>query len=247
MIGVMIVEDEPEIRKLLGKIVERQEGFEVVCEAGDFASAVTEFTKYRPEVVFVDIDLNGESGIECAKVMSALEPQLKIIFATAHSEYMANAFELYAFDYIVKPFDVERVARTLSKIRAASGSPSVEAETAKPALATDDTGKLLIRGRERMDFIATDDIIYIERSESQTEIVTAGETFRTSASLGELEQRLPSARFMRCHKSYIINIDRIVKIEPYGRWTYVVRFRGTDATALITAQKYEELKSLYGM
>lgn len=249
MIKVMLVEDEPAIRKLLGKIVEQQDGFEVVCEAGDFATAVTEFTKYRPEVVFVDIDLSGESGIECAKVMNALEPQLKIIFATAHNEYMANAFEMYAFDYIVKPFDVERVRRTLSKIQA--GVVSQGAETSekpeKPVLSSDENGKLLVKGRERMDFIPIDEILFIERSDSATAIVTVTDTFKTGANLTELEQRLPSNRFMRCHKSYIINTDRISKIEPYGRWTYIVKFKGSDLNALITAQKYEELKSRYGM
>lgn len=246
MIKVMIVEDEPAIRKLLRKIVEKQDGFEVVSEAADFATAVTEFTKFRPEVVFVDIDLNGESGIECAKVMSALEPQLKIIFATAHSEYMANAFEMYAFDYIVKPFDVERVGRTLERIAATCGGAEAGA-VQKQTLATDETGRLLIKGRERMDFIDTDDIIFIERNENLTEIVTASETFRSSATLAELEQRLTSGKFMRCHKSYIINIDRITKIEPYGRWTYTIRFKGTDASALITSDKYDELKTRFGV
>ena len=69
MIKVMVIEDEPQIRKLLCKIVEKQEGFEVVAEAGDFATAVTEYTKYRADVVFADIDLNGESGLECVKVL----------------------------------------------------------------------------------------------------------------------------------------------------------------------------------
>ena len=98
MIKVIIIEDEPEIRKLLRKIIEKQADFEVVAEAGDFATAVTEYAKYRADVVFADIDLNGESGLECVKVLLELNPKLKVIFATAHSEYMANAFENYAFD-----------------------------------------------------------------------------------------------------------------------------------------------------
>ena len=117
MIRVCIVEDEPGIRKLLRMIVEKQEGFTVAYESGDFASAISDFMKYKPEVVFMDIDLNGESGLECAKVMTELNPKLKVIFATAHSEYMANAFEIYAFDYLVKPFNVDRVIKTLSRIR----------------------------------------------------------------------------------------------------------------------------------
>ena len=76
MIKVGIIEDEPEIRKLLCRIIEKQDGFQVVSESADFAEAVTNFTKYRPEVLFVDIDLKGQSGLECAKVLTELNPKL---------------------------------------------------------------------------------------------------------------------------------------------------------------------------
>ena len=243
MIKVMIIEDEPQIRKLLCKIVEKQDGFEVVAEAGDFAGAVTEYTKYKADVVFADIDLNGESGLECVKVLLALNPKLKVVFATAHSEYMANAFEIYAFDYLVKPFNVERVVKTLKRIRdnhyeeekAQTGSEHLEQYKEK----------LLIKGKEQISFVDKKDIIMVERVESVTQIITKDETYRTSIGLGEIEEKLSTKEFMRCHKSYIINLSRISKIEPYGRWTYIVKCRGIESTALITAQNYEELKKMY--
>ena len=243
MIKVMIIEDEPQIRKLLCKIVEKQDGFEVVAEAGDFAGAVTEYTKYKADVVFADIDLNGESGLECVKVLLALNPKLKVVFATAHSEYMANAFEIYAFDYLVKPFNVERVVKTLKRIRdnhyeeekAQTGSEHLEQYKEK----------LLIKGKEQISFVDKKDIIMVERVESVTQIITKDETCRTSIGLGEIEEKLSTKEFMRCHKSYIINLSMISKIEPYGRWTYIVKFRGIESTALITAQNYEELKKMY--
>lgn len=106
MIKVMLIDDEPEIRRLLHKMVEKQPDYQVVAECGDFAGAVADFARYRPDVVFVDIDLNGEDGLNCARVLTELDPGLKVIFATAHSEYMANAFEIYAFDYLVNYPDV---------------------------------------------------------------------------------------------------------------------------------------------
>lgn len=244
MIKVMIIEDEPQIRRLLSKIIEKQDGFEVVAEAGDFASAVTEFTKYRPDVIFVDIDLNGESGLECVKVLLELNPKLKVVFATAHSEYMANAFEIYAFDYLVKPFNIERVNKTLSKIR-----ENCSEEEAKVVLSEErleqHKEKLLIKGKEQISFVDKSDIVMIERVDSATHIVTKEETYRTSISLGEIEEKLSPKDFMRCHKSYIINLSMISKVEPYGRWTYIVKFKGIEETALITAQNYEELKKMF--
>ena len=269
MIKVSIIEDEPEIRKLLCRIIEKQEGFQVVSESGSFSEAITDFNKYHPDVVFVDIDLNGESGLECAKVMTQLEPKLKVIFATAHSEYMANAFEIYAFDYLVKPFDVERVIRTLKRIKEYgfeqnSSDNMVEthgisdgvyvAEALESKVPNTEivlqpekySDKLMIKGKEQVAFIDKEDIIFIERKESSTVIVTKDENYRTSVSLSSLEEKLNSKDFMRSHKSYIISLHRITKIEPYGRWTYIVKFKGTGESALMTSKCYDEIKRLFG-
>lgn len=259
MIKVSIIEDEPEIRRLLRKMIEKQDGFTVVAESDSFAGAVTDFTRYRPDVVFVDIDLNGDSGLECARVLTELNPRLKVIFATAHSEYMANAFEIYAFDYLVKPFKLERVVKTLSRIKgvleAEQGTKGTAAQqelSESGVIAESVTmpydmqkDKLLIKGKDQVMLVDKKDIIMVERCDSATNIVTAEETFRTSVSLGGIEEKLDPKQFMRCHKSYIINISLITKIEPYGRWTYVVKLKGTEATALMTAQKYEVLKGLF--
>ncbi len=246
MIKVCIVEDEAEIRKLLRMIIERQEGFQVVSESGDFAGAISDFAKYRPDVAFVDIDLNGESGMECASVMTQLNPKCKIIFATAHSEYMANAFEIYAFDYLVKPFNVERVVKTLTRIKGES-TREISMESEEIVSQSERHGeKLMIKGKEQVLFVDKKDIIFVERSDSATGIVTREGIFKTTAALGSIEEKLSTKEFMRCHKSYIINISMISQIEPYGRWTYIVKFKGTGESALMTAKCYEEIKKLFG-
>ena len=249
----MVVEDEPEIRKILKKMIEKQDGFEVVSDCGDFTSAITDFTQYRPDVVFMDIDLNGASGMDCAKVMTELDPKVKIIFATAHSEFMANAFEIYAFDYLVKPFNMERVEKTLSRIHSmtktqSSAREQLMAEHLEESAVREvehSKNKLLIKGKDQLIFVDKKDIILVERIDGNTLITTADEVYRTSASLGSIEEKLDEKEFMRCHKSYIINLSMISKIEVYGRWTYTVSLKNTVSTALMTAQKYEEVKKLY--
>ena len=205
MIKVGIIEDDPEIRKLLQKMIERQSGFQVVFESGTFAQAIMEFTKYRPDVVFVDIDLNGESGLECAKVMTELSPKLKVIFATAHSEYMANAFEIYAFDYLVKPFNIERISRTLDRI--SSLIQPVPFEQEEKIAKSEYQDKLLVKGKESMSFIHIPDIILIQRENNATVIYTDTDSYSTSVSLSDLERRLDPEQFMRSHKSYIIDTN----------------------------------------
>ncbi|MDE7045224.1 MAG: LytTR family transcriptional regulator DNA-binding domain-containing protein, partial [Acetatifactor sp.] len=85
----------------------------------------------------------------------------------------------------------------------------------------------------------------IERAEGCTNIVTVGEQYKTSISLSDMETKLDADRFLRCHKSYIINLSKITRIEPYGRWTYVVRFRNCDMSALMTARNYEKIREIF--
>ena len=244
MIDVMIIEDDGIIRGLLKKMIEKNEGFRVVYEAATAWEAVEEYRANPVELAFVDIDLAGESGIECAKELCDINPKVKIVFATAHSEYMADAFEIYAFDYIVKPFNIERLNRTLNRIKEISGAercmnPHRNSPEVVAGIGQD---KLVIKGREEIYFIDTDDIIYIERVNGSTRIVLASGTYSTGISLSELYEKLDSGRFLRSHRSYIINLTKIVKLTQYGRWTYNVSFKDCDASALMTYENYEKLK-----
>jgi two-component system LytT family response regulator len=239
MINIMIVEDEDQIRMILKKMIEKNEGCKVVSSCGNFASAISDFIKLRPDVVFMDIDLGGESGLDCAKAITEVDPKVKIVFATAHSEYMANAFEIYAFDYLVKPFDMSRIGKTLDRIK------SMSVEKAEVEKAEHQYEKLIIRGKEEINLVDLDDIIMIERNDGMSRIVTNEEVFLTSQSLQSLEEKLDPQKFIRCHKSYIIRMDAIRKLEVYGRWTYTVKLKDTEETALMTSEKYDELKQKF--
>ena len=238
---ILVVDDDFSIVNIIETAL-KQEGYQVVAKCQDFATALVNFRKCTPEVVFMDIDLSGDDGMECAKIMTELSPKVKIIFATAHSEYMANAFEIYAFDYLVKPFDMERVVRTLDRIRAQQREGSIPDAVGK---SEKHQGKLLIKGKEQSWLIAVEDIIFIEKADGSTRIVTEGEEYRTTLSLTDLEEKLDKEQFIRCHKSYIVNVSRITRMEAYGRWTYTVKLKDTKETALMTAQHYEELKNRF--
>ena len=95
VIRVMLIEDEPGMRMLLKKMIERHADFQVVAESDELSDAVIQFRRVQPEVVFLDVGIKGQNGIECARILCDLNPKVKIIFATAHSEYMSEAFELY--------------------------------------------------------------------------------------------------------------------------------------------------------
>ncbi len=243
-IKVILVEDESGVRMLLRKIIEQKEGFEIVGECDNTEEAVALFTKTKAEVIFLDVEINGSSGIECAKLLADMDPKAKIIFATAHAEYMPDAFNVYAFDYLVKPFHVDRVFQTLDRIRTFS-EPEGNDSLDKIIKYEKGLEKLLVKGRESMSFVDISEIILVQRENSSTVIYTARDSFTTSATLGDIEAKLDPEQFMRSHKSYLINVSKIKKIEPYGRWTYIVTFKDINKDALMTSEKFEEIKKRY--
>ena len=243
-IKVMLIEDEAGMRLLLRRIIEKHPEFEVVAECEELTEAVLAFNRQRPEVVFLDIGIKGQNGIECARILPDLNPKVKIIFATAYTENMSEAFELYAFDYLVKPFDLERVKRTLNRIVEQMLPREYEPEE-KIVRSEYRQDKLLVKGKESMSFIHIPDIVLIQRENNATVIYTEKDSYVTSVSMAELEKKLDPEQFLRSHKSYIINLSRIRKVEPYGRWTYIVHFQGRKEDALLTAEKFEEIKKRF--
>ena len=155
---------------------------------------------------------------------------------------------MHAFDYLVKPFKNERVLATLERIRGLlAGSDRAEPPRdlkPRPA-ARKRRDRLLLRSRDGVVFLDMDDILLVQRENRQTVLYTADGSYTTSDTLSEVEERLDPDLFFRCHKSYIINLTCIDSITPYGRWTYVVKLRGTRQDALITHEKYEELETMY--
>jgi len=239
----MIVDDDFGMRIVLKKAIEKVEGFEFIGEAEDGEVAFHFAQAFHPDVVFIDVEMPKINGVECAKKIMDMNPNVFIIFATAHDEYMPEAFELYAFDYLVKPFKIDRVFKTLDRIKQLSANKN----TVKPQNINklDNLGKLIIRGKDSTNFIDIKDIILIQREERSSAIYTAEDRYVTSESLSDIEKRLDSNLFLRSHKSYIINLSMINKIQPYGRWTYIVTFKDFDKDALLTHDKYEELQSRF--
>ena len=244
-IRILIADDDPGMRTVMRKLAERAEGYEFVGEAEDGNRLLELYEETRPDVVLMDVEMPGMTGIECAKVIQDRNPRTVLVFATAHEQYMRSAFEVYAFDYLVKPFKLERALNTLALIRERLTAQSPAPEPVRPH-PTAASGRLMLKHREGLSFLDIPSILLIQREERASVLyLSDGSRYVTSDSLGELEQRLPEEMFFRCHKSYIVNLNHIDSIAPYGRWTYIVKLRGTDRDALITHERFEALQSLF--
>ena len=243
---VLIADDDIGMRTIMRRIVARVEGFVLVAEAGDGKTALELVEQLKPHVVFLDVEMPEMNGVETARAIQDQDPNIVIIFATALEGYMGDAFEVYAIDYLMKPFKVERVIQTLERARERLRMRTVPPVTPQVTIPKAAGGRMMLRHRDGVTFVDYEDILLVQREDRSTVIYTTeDERFVTSDSLSEMEERLPSDLFFRCHKSYIINLNHIRDISPYGRWTYVVRLEGTQHDALITHEKYEELERMF--
>jgi len=247
-IRVLIADDEPGMRLILRKMIGRVEGFSLIGEATNGGELMDMYRDLKPQVVFLDVDMPVMNGVECANRIEDEDPSCILIFATAHEEYRRDAFDVYAFDYLVKPFRVERVMETLNRIRerlaTLKSRPALSPDGQKPKMRAQ--SRMMLKHRDGVTFINMADIVLVQREARATVIYTAdGNSYATSDTLAETAERLDSGVFFRCHRSYIINLNYLHDIPPWGRWTYVVRPKGPDHDALITQDKSEDLEKRY--
>lgn len=228
---IVIADDEPGMRLLVRKALEKAEYAELAGEAENGAEAVELVRRLRPDCVFMDVEMPGCDGVQAAKQMSEIDPGIKVVFITAFTDYMPQAFELYVYDYMVKPFKLERLLETVEKIYRLKQSPQKKSGS-----------RLSFKTKAGVVFLDPDDVFIVQREGRQTVIITAADRHYVADGMGEIEELLPKDRFLRSHKSYIINKTKIKKITPYGRWTYIVEFTGIKDDALLTSEKEKELR-----
>ena len=245
-IRVLIADDDAGMRLILRKKIEKTEGFEIAAEASDGQEVMVLFDAVRPDVVFLDVDMPERSGVECARLIQDADPGCMLIFATGHEEYMGEAFEVYAFDYLVKPFKLERLEHTLLRIRDRILKLGEAERKPAPVLKNRaaSAARLMLKHREGVSFVDVKDILLVQREDRSTVMYTEdGGRYVLPDTLSEMEERLNPELFFRCHKSYIVNLERIRDITPYGRWTYIIRLEGTEHDALITTKNMKNWKN----
>ena len=246
-VRIAIADDDADMRSIVRRIIERDGGYELVGEAENGEQLLEIFDREHPQAVILDVEMPVMTGIECAHAIQDRDPQTIIIFSTAHDCYMQDAFEVYAFDYLLKPFKLERAFKTLELARERLAErEGLTEHTPSPGLKRAVSGKLMLHHKEGVSLVSVENIILVQREERMTAIYTSdGKRYMTGDSLSEVEERLPGEIFIRTHKSYIVNMNYIDSITPYGRWTYIVKLHGTTQDALITHEKFEELQRLF--
>lgn len=243
-VKVLITDDNPGARALIRSLLEEMPELEaVVEEAGSGKEALAKARAFLPDVAVLDVDMPGLNGIDVARRLNEMQPRVYLVFVTAYPEYALDAFEVYSFDYILKPIDGERVKKTFRRLcdRMQSG----EKEIADLVEALNRPHRLAVRNGHEIIFIDVDSIIFMEKERKKTIIYTRDGRYDTYESLAELERRLNNKIFFRSHKSYLINLQMVERIIPWSNGTYLIKFRYTNNDALLSRAQAKILPQVF--
>ena len=237
MLRVLIVDDEPLARENLRILLETQRDIEIVGECGNAVEAIGAVHKLRPDVLFLDIQMPRISGLE---MVGMLDPEHRpyIVFLTAFDEYAVKAFELGVNNYILKPFDPERVRRVLEKCRK-------DLERSSPA---QPAGRLAISSDRKIVLLDISRIVYVETCGRSCLIHTTEGDHTENQLLGEYEKRLSPQGFFRIHKSYLVNLNYISEMFPWANNSLAVKMQGFEKNILpVSREKVKNLRQLLGL
>ena len=241
-VRTLIVDDEPPARKRLRDLLAKERALEIVGEAGSGTEAVKMIRAERPDLVFLDIQMPGTDGFGVIREIADDDPPL-IVFVTAHDEHAIKAFEVQAVDYVLKPVLEPRlreaVRRAVERIRGGVRDTSRDLARLLERLsqsAAPQPGRLPIKRDGSVTFVRTDDIDWLEADGDYVRIHAGKATHVVRDTIAEVTSKLPSERFVRVHRSIVVNTERIREVQPWFKGDYVLILN--DGTKLRSGRTY---------
>jgi serine/threonine protein kinase len=242
-LGCVIVDDEQPAREVLREYLSGFPEIEILAECSNGFEAVKTVTELKPDILFLDIQMPKLNGFE---VLELIERNLAVIFITAYDQYALKAFEVHAVDYLLKPFSPERLAEAIGhacdKFRRREPLPAAGL-AASARIPEKKSERVLVRDGSRVHVIAVGKIDYVEAQDDYVCIKAEGKDYLKQQTLNELEALLDADRFIRIHRSYILNVERMVRLELYAKDSRVAIL--ADGTKLpVSRSGYARLKPL---
>jgi two-component system, LytTR family, response regulator len=214
---IVVVDDEPLARAVVGEYAAGDPGIEVVADCANGFEAVKAVADLKPDLVLLDVQMPKLDGFEVLELLGRDQP---VVFITAYDQYALRAFEVHAVDYLLKPFSAERfqeaMERARERIRAKTALPLEDlVRDARPR--TGPAERVLIRDGTNVHVLPVDRIDYVEAQDDYVAFKSEGKQYLKDQTLAAVEGTLDPARFVRIHRSFILNIDRIAKVELYAK------------------------------
>jgi len=211
---------------------------EVIGEASNGPDAVAAIREHQPDVVFLDVQMPGLNGFEVLNAIGSDRMPL-IVFVTAFDQHAIRAFEVNAVDYLLKPFDRERLENCLNRLRSHSDTWKTKVEQLLSQLRPREfVSRVMVKAHGRVVFLKVDEIDWIEASGNYVELHVGKQNFLLRETLASLEVKLDPKRFSRIHRTTIVNLDRIQELQPFSHGDFIVVLR--DGSRLRMSRRYRE-------
>lgn len=245
---VVIIDDEPLARSIVLEYLQEHKNIEVVAECGDGFQGVKAIAQHKPDLVFLDIQMPKINGFE---MLELLEEVPSVIFATAFDEFAIKAFEANAIDYLLKPFSKERFDKAIDKWQQKQNSVVVSENKVEQLLnnATkqpDEKNRIVVKVGADIRIVSVNDVMYFEAYDDYVKIFTKDTYYLKKKTMNYYEDLLDASKFFRTHRSFIINLQELTRIEPLEKNTYIALLKNGKKIPL-SRSGYVKLKETLGV
>lgn len=243
---VILIDDEPLSREIVKSYLQSYKNLEVVAECSDGFEGVKAIQQHQPDVIFLDIQMPKINGFE---MLELIEQPPAVIFTTAFDEYAIRAFESNAVDYLLKPFSEERFRKAVDKfLEKSPASISETTNTLLDAVASspNQAERIVVKTGNKVKIIPTHEIHYLEADDDYVKIVTQEGSFLKNRTMQFYEKTLDPKFFVRVHRSYILHVNQITRIDPYQKETHLAILRDGKQIP-VSKSGYSRLKEILGL
>lgn len=230
----IIVDDESPAIQELRYFVTNFSSIKIQGEFEDSLKALEYIQKNTVDIIFLDINMPKLDGLTLSRVINTLNPAPILVFISAYKEYALDAFQVAAFDYILKPYSQERIVSTLNRLEVCKSIKCLNQ-------------KISLWKNDKLHVINIEDIYYCQSEEHEVIIYTAEEEYRITSTISGFYEKLPQESFFRSHRSYIVNLNKIIEIIPWFNSTYMVKLQGSESEIPVSRQNIAQFKQLMGI
>jgi two-component system, LytTR family, response regulator len=245
MIKAVIIDDEPLAREVVKEYLMNFPQITIMQECNDGFEGLKAIQQHQPDIIFLDIQMPKITGFE---MLELVENMPAVIFTTAFEEHAIKAFEVHAVDYLLKPFSNERfdkaVQKWLDQLQAPVANTTALLETA--ATTPVQSNRVVIKLNGKIKIIPVEDIHYLEAADDYVKIVTQEGSFLKNKTMSFFEKMLDAQQFTRVHRSYILNVNQVTRIDPYEKENHLAILR-SGARVLVSKTGYPRLKAALGL
>ena len=246
MIKTILIDDEPLARSMVLEYLNEHPEFKVVAQCNDGFEGVKAIQQHQPDLIFLDIQMPKLTGFE---MLELLDEQPHVIFTTAFDQYALKAFEKNAIDYLLKPIRPDRFTQAIDKFKntyQAQTSPNIDSSKLQQDMGQEALERVVVKTGSQIKIIPVHQIIYLEAYDDYVKIHTNEGMFLKNKTMSSFEQQLDAKQFVRVHRSFIIKVDQLQKIEPMEKDSYIATLLN-GAKVNISKSGYSRLKQIIGL